>query len=396
MTGPHDDLFDRLHAAADSVPPSTLDLPVVLVTSRRKATARRAATGTAVLTAFAVLGVGVASGLPSQVAHELVPAAAYETLSTEIAHREIAPGITAVAEAATYELPDKTVVLDTGIETGANGDRFLIVSTVEFEAGLADLEDGEIVDRSDAKDPARIQEMTELGYPPIETQRVQVVAGDDAELRRLQDGYEPTNVVVEDVPSVVAVEAGARRIVFATPLSKGTTDEADTYVTSWEPFEGADGTTVSTLLTPSLVVPERQREVVALEVSDESSFAPQLVLTFAAATRGAGGCSRPDAGCTVAYDPETGVATPSAAVDPRWKDPVDPVQLELNALVHDQATSDEVVLRCLELRGAADGLDMASLTVPNRRDRLGEDRDTMVRCEADEQLALFSMLADGS
>ncbi|MEK8226955.1 hypothetical protein NKG05_14055 [Oerskovia sp. M15] len=47
MSIPMDDLVARLHAAADAVPPSTLDLPVVLRSSRRKATVRRLATGTA-------------------------------------------------------------------------------------------------------------------------------------------------------------------------------------------------------------------------------------------------------------------------------------------------------------------------------------------------------------
>ncbi|MEK8226956.1 hypothetical protein NKG05_14060 [Oerskovia sp. M15] len=130
-------------------------------------------------------------------------------------HEEVAPGITAVAEAATYELPDKTVVLDTGIETGEHGDRFLIVSTVELVAGVADEESitndpgtGVVVPIRDPKDPAYIQEMAALGYLPIENQRVQVVVGDEDELNRIRSGAAPTTVVVPEVGSTVTVETG--------------------------------------------------------------------------------------------------------------------------------------------------------------------------------------------
>ncbi|MFE4465367.1 hypothetical protein ACFRCR_09650 [Oerskovia sp. NPDC056781] len=311
MTGSHDDLFDRLHAAADSVPPSTLDLPVVLVTSRRKATARRAVAGTAVLTACAVLGVGVASGLPGRVAHDLVPAATYETLRTEIVHREVAPGITAVAEAATYELPDESVVLDTGIETGAHGDRFLIVSTVELSAGGS-------VEPVDRDDPETIGWMADLGYGPVENQRIQVIAGDDAELRRLRGGAGPTTVVVSTLGSAAVVDTEEGRFVFGTTVSERVDDARTTSVPSWDPFTQADGTAGTSLLVPTLTIPQRARVPFALALTKETSFAPVTAASFTDDRSATGPCTERVDGCAVSYDTRSRVAIQSQVEDPRW------------------------------------------------------------------------------
>jgi hypothetical protein len=311
MTGSHDDLFDRLHAAADSVPPSTLDLPVVLVTSRRKATARRAVTGTAVLTACAVLGVGVASGLPGRVAHDLVPAATYETLSAEIVHREVAPGITAVAEAATYELPDESVVLDTGIETGGHGDRFLIVSTVELSAGGT-------VESVDRDDPETIRWMAELGYGPVENQRIQVIAGDDAELRRLRGGAEPTTVVVSTLGSAAVVDTEEGRFVFGTTVSGHVDDPRIASVPSWDPFTQVDGTTGTSLLVPTLAIPQSTREPFVLALTKETSFAPVMAASSTDDRSATGPCTERVDGCAVSYDTRSRVAIQSQVEDPRW------------------------------------------------------------------------------
>ena len=335
MTGPHDDLFDRLHAAADAVPASTLDLPVVLVTSRRKATARRAVAGTAVLTAFAVLGVGVASGVPGQVAHELVPAASGDTLSTEIVHREIAPGITAVAEAAAYELPDETVVLDTGIETGAHGDRFLIVSTVEFSAGgpfedgtvtidpgtgqVLDVAAGEGTEPSqDPEDPAYIQQMADLGYAPLETQRLQVVAGDEAELRRLRSGADPTTVVVSTLGPAAVVDTEGGRFVFGATLSENTGDDPGAFVSSWDSFTRDDGATGTFLIVPTLPIPQRAQAPFALVLTPETSFAPMMSAGFTDDYSATGPCTDRVDGCAVSYDAQSRVAVESQVEDPRW------------------------------------------------------------------------------
>ncbi|MFF3065841.1 hypothetical protein ACFVQ3_14935 [Oerskovia sp. NPDC057915] len=311
MTGPHDDLFDRLHAAADSVPPSTLDLPVVLLTSRRKATARRAATGTAVLTVCAVLGVGVASGLPSQVVHDLAPASSSETLTTEIVHREVALGITAVAEAATYELPDETVVLDTGIETGAHGDRFLLISTVEFEAGGS-------VASVDREDPATIKKMADLGYAPLERQRIQVAAGDEAELRRLRGGAEPTTVVVSTLGSAAVVDTDGGRFVFGTTFSEHVDDEPGTFVSSWDPFTQVDGSTGTFLIAPTLPIPQRALAPFALALTKETSFAPVMAASFTADYSATGPCTERVDGCAVSYDAQSRAAIQSQVEDPRW------------------------------------------------------------------------------
>ncbi|MEK8226957.1 hypothetical protein NKG05_14065 [Oerskovia sp. M15] len=127
-----------------------------------------------------------------------------------------------------------------------------------------------------------------------------------------------------------------------------------------------------------------------LAVTDESLFAPQMVVSFAAYSRSGGACSRASDGCLVSYDPETRVAVPSAEVDPRWATPVDPVQIEMNAM-DESRLGTAVLFRCLELRGAAAGLTEGDLAV-NRQDRIIDDTDTMVQCAVDETIARSSVL----
>lgn len=397
MTGPHDDLFDRLHSAADSVPPSTLDLPVVLVTSRRKATARRAVTGTAVLTVFAALGVGVASGLPSQVAHELDPAAAYETLSTEIVHREIAPGITAVAEAAAYELPDETVVLDTGIETGAHGDRFLIISTVEFSAGgpfedatvSIDPRTGQILDAAvaegaepsqDPKDPAYIQQMADLGYAPRETQRFQVVAGDEAELRRLRAGAEPTTVLVPVLSSAAVVDTEGGEFVFGAATNELFDDEPSAFVSSWEPITQADGKTGTLLLVPTLTIPERAQAPFALALTGETAFEPRMTASFGDGPRTTGACTELVDGCAVSYDAQSRVAIQSQEQDPRWAALLATGPYEDVAVL--DAGGDQVLFRCRAADDATEGSFREGLTT-EQEDRIITSTADLTYCKVE-------------
>ncbi|MGW6006351.1 hypothetical protein ACWFNS_18260 [Oerskovia enterophila] len=405
MNVPTDDFFDRLHSAADAVPPSTLDLPVVLATSRRKATTRRVLTGAAAFTALAVVGVGVATGLPGEVAHELAPAASSEIVSTEIVHREIAPGITAVAEAATYELPDKTVVLDTGIETGAHGDRFLIISTVDFSAGgpfedanvVVDPRTGEILDAAagedadpsqDPKDPAYIQQMADLGYAPRETQRFQVVVGDEAELRRLRAGAEPTTVLVPVLSSAAVVDTEDGQFVFGATANEYFNDEPSAFLSSRELITQADGTTGTLLLVPTLTIPERAQAPFALALTKETSFAPQATASIGDGLQATTACTELADGCAVSYDAQSRVAIRSQEQDPRWAGVFTAAAHEDVAVL--DSAGNQILFRC---RGGDDGTEASfreGLTA-DQEDRIITSTTDLTFCKVER-----STTGDGS
>ncbi|MHA7135060.1 hypothetical protein [Oerskovia turbata] len=328
----HDDLFDRLRDAADAVPPSTLDLPVVLIRSRRKAAARRVYNATTALAAVVVLGIGVAIVAPGHRDAPYAPAAPYEVVTAESVLEDVAPGITAVAQAATYERADGTVVLDTGIETGAHGDRFLVVVSVRLKVGGnrdtsrqpgEESEHAITVDPAtglprDIYDPAYVQHVAELGYPPIEERSVQVVAGDEGELERLRRGGAPRAIVVSAVGSIALVDNGGERLVFGVANQQAGPEVADLPIPAWNSFEGADG--MGTYLdAPLLAVPGQEFAMFALALDDEAAFEPRTEVKIADEGQASTGeCSVTVGSCAVAYDASARHATPSQVEDPRW------------------------------------------------------------------------------
>ncbi|WP_435737896.1 hypothetical protein V5D56_04675 [Cellulosimicrobium sp. PMB13] len=168
--GTDDDFVVRLRRAADAaVPESRLDLDVSLRTSRRKARARRALTATASVLAVAGVGTAAAVGAPalSGLSDLLVADAPYEVVVPEATTVDVAPGIVAVSEPATYLRDDGTYVLDLGLGAWADGERF-----------LAEVDEGGPDGRS------------------LSTLRV--VAGDDDDLAALRRGEDAGTVVLDD------------------------------------------------------------------------------------------------------------------------------------------------------------------------------------------------------
>lgn len=380
MTGPQDDdLFDRLHAAADAVPPSTLDLPVVLLTSRRKSTVRRAVAGAAAVTAVAVLGVAVTSGVPGDLARNLVPAASYRALSTEIVHEKVAPEVTAVSEAATYERPDGTIVLDTGIGTGADGDRFMVVASVELTAGAPlQMPVDPTLDRSD---PDYIQEMAALGYAPMEDPHVQVVVGDEAELERLRGGGTPTTVVLDDVAgmSTITLVTGTQLLLGLVEPSGGWSERV-TYLSTWEPIPGPDGGQVTSVAVPTLPFVGENVEMYVVRSDVPGDRPPfRAALQVSSSTWNVAACSAEDPGCASTYDPQTGdVVRSTGTTDRRFVSPEDSVMLELSRLP--TAAEPDVMAFCLGLRGEAVPRGANGNALP---EDLGVDPDAWRRCLLD-------------
>ncbi|MET4225982.1 hypothetical protein [Oerskovia enterophila] len=385
MNVPTDDFFDRLHAAADAVPPSTLDLPVVLATSRRKATARRVLTGVAAFTAVAVVGVGVATGLPGEVAHELAPAAGYETLSTEVVHQEVAPGISAVAEAATYELPDGTVVLDTGIETGAHGDRFLVVTTVEVGAAAYDVqvdpETGEVLETRESGDLARVQKMIDLGYAPAEVQHVQLVVGDDGELGRLREGAAPAHVVLDEVGSAVLTSPSGTELLVGLTAPSGGWAETTTYLATWEPIVGPENREITSVAVPTLPVAGDGLELYVVQADppgDRLSFRGALAVTNHDELVTT--CGPQASACDLTFDPKTREVG-AGSTGPSTETPEDPVATALDEI----APGADLMSVCLELRGQ--GAVAVTETGASAPEKLGVDPDTWRRCVVDRSYA---------
>lgn len=131
-TPPDDDFLLRLRRTADdAVPPSTLDLDVVLRSSRRGAQRRRSLAGVAGVVALGLVGTGVVTaggpGGVRELAREVVTdSPEYEVLVAEPTTVDVAPGVVAVAEPATYLRDDGTYVLDLGLDAWRDGERFLV------------------------------------------------------------------------------------------------------------------------------------------------------------------------------------------------------------------------------------------------------------------------------
>ncbi len=131
-TPPDDDFLLRLRRTADdAVPPSTLDLDVVLRSSRRGAQRRRSLAGVAGVVALGLVGTGVVTaggpGGVRELAREVVTGSpGYEVLVAEPTTVDVAPGVVAVAEPATYLRDDGTYVLDLGLGAWRDGERFLV------------------------------------------------------------------------------------------------------------------------------------------------------------------------------------------------------------------------------------------------------------------------------
>src|SRR5690606_25913361 len=131
-TPPEDDFLARLRRTADdAVPPSTLDLDVVLRSSRRGVQRRRSLAGAAGVVALGLVGTGVVTvGGPDglrDLAREVVTGSpGYEVVTAQATLVDVAPGVVAVSEPATYLRDDGTYVLDLGLGAWRDGERFFV------------------------------------------------------------------------------------------------------------------------------------------------------------------------------------------------------------------------------------------------------------------------------
>ncbi|MFB8228939.1 hypothetical protein [Cellulosimicrobium sp. NPDC055967] len=206
-TPPEDDFLARLRRTADdAVPPSELDLDVVLRSSRRGVQRRRSLAGVAGVVALGLVGTGVVTaGGPDglrDLAREVVTGSpGYEVVTAEATLVDVAPGVVAVKEPATYLREDGAYVLDLGLSAWRDGERFF----VEYRP-----------------EPAGSEQ------PP----GLRVLAGDDDDLAALRRGGTAGTVVHDGFQNLVLLqrEGGAEGLV----LSVANSDTPPGSDPSWE------------------------------------------------------------------------------------------------------------------------------------------------------------------
>ncbi|WP_264030873.1 hypothetical protein [Cellulosimicrobium sp. SH8] len=195
-TPPEDDFLARLRSTADdAVPPSELDLDVVLRSSRRGVQRRRSLAGVAGVVALGLVGTGVVTaGGPDglrDLAREVVSGSSgYEAVTARATLVDVAPGVVAVKEPATYLREDGAYVLDLGLGAWRDGERFF----VEY-----------------------LPEPAESEQPP----GLRVLAGDDGDLAVLRRGGTAGTVVHDGFQHLVLLqrEGGEGGLVLSARLS---------------------------------------------------------------------------------------------------------------------------------------------------------------------------------
>jgi len=365
-TPPEDDFLARLRRTADdAVPPSELDLDLVLRSSRRGVQRRRSLAGVAGVVALGLVGTGVVTaGGPDRLrdlAREVVTGSpGYEVVTAEATAVDLAHGVVAVEEPATYLREDGTYVLDLGLGAWRDGERFL----VEYAPG------------SEAE-----------GVAPT----VRVVAGDDADLRGLLRGEAAGTVLRSGSLGMSVVErvGGHERLVVG--LSLAHVREGDLWAVLAGEVSGASGATVSTLAVPTTALDGGT--LYAMLLGTPSAEAPDVrgMTSYDARTWSNETCDGPmdahEGGfstCRSDYDPVTGRAGALLRTSP----PADPAVLSVLRSVRDERSenaADVYVLleACLDVRGepVPGPGPLASFDVPP-----GVDGDTWRQCLMDTAL----------
>lgn len=371
-TPPEDDFLARLRRTADdAVPPSTLDLDVVLRSSRRGVQRRRSLAGVAGVVALGLVGTGVVTaGGPDglrDLAREVVSGSpGYEVVTAQATLVDVAPGVVAVDEPATYLRVDGTYVLDLGLGAWRDGDRFF----VEYRP-----------------EPAGSK------WPP----ELRVLAGDDDDLAALRRGDAAGTVVHDGFQHLVLLqrEGGEDGLVLSAQMS-GTSPGADPSwerdrLQTWVALAGeAPGATGSTFRLPDAWASGLFLNVAALGPDAGSVADVRGVISSTTFSDGTSytivTCGSPlsdadrDPSCRSSYDPTTRettpVETPSSVLDRSVVD-------RLLPLADDPGGRSEAELRaCLAARGAEPAV------LPDRwdLDPPGVDGDAWRQCHLDVSL----------
>ncbi|MFE9232600.1 hypothetical protein [Cellulosimicrobium funkei] len=329
-TPPDDDFLLRLRRTADdAVPPSTLDLDVVLRSSRRGAQRRRSLAGVAGVVALGLVGTGVVTaggpGGVRELAREVVTGSpGYEVLVAEPTTVDVAPGVVAVAEPATYLRDDGTYVLDLGLGAWRDGDRFF----VEYDPG------------SEAE-----------GSAPA----MRVVAGDSGDLRRLRRGEDVGTVVSSGHAKMAIVERAAsdeRLVLGLSPLN----GDGELWAVLADEVTDATGASVTSLVVPTSVHGGRVLSAMLLgtsaapgpEIRGLTSYDTEVWSTETCESAGQGEDGFSD--CRTEYDPRTG-RSDALLREPPTGDPA--VLGALRSVVEERGDPDVYALldACLDARG---------------------------------------------
>ena len=364
-TPPEDDFLARLRRTADdAVPPSTLDLDVVLRSSRRGVQRRRSLAGAAGVVALGLVGTGVVTaGGPDRLrdlAREVVTGSpGYEVVTAEATLVDVAPGVVAVSEPATYLRDDGTYVLDLGLPAWDGGDRFLV------EAGV----------------------VNDLGHV---TADVTLRAGDDDDLAALRAGR-PAGTVIDDGPRSVVVDPASGRVlvVGVTPNATLAGRDASRTFVALAGEAAAPAGAVTSFELPTAQVhdgPVTDYEVYAALLDGDGTALPDVrgVMSFAADAQTYHSCTAPRAdepdrhACAVRYDAATGHVEADREYPRTAADPVlDALRAEAAAAEESRDVPD-LLRPCLAARGLTEPLP-ADVRVTDS----GPVADTWRRCLVD-------------
>ncbi|QJW34993.1 hypothetical protein [Cellulosimicrobium protaetiae] len=341
-TPPEDDFLARLRRTADdAVPPSTLDLDVVLRSSRRGVRRRRSFAGVAGVVALGLVGTGVVTaGGPGglrELAREVVTGSpGYEVVTAEATLVDVAPGVVAVSEPAAYLREDDTYVLDLGLPAWDGDDRFLV------EAGV----------------------VNDLGHL---TTDVTLRVGDDDDLAALRAGR-PAGTVVDDGSHSVVVDPASGRTLVVGVMPDGAlvgTATTRSFLGLTGEVTDTAGVRATTLELPTAQVQDGSLvdfEVYAAVLGGDGTPLPDVrgYLGFTEFEHMYATCSppapdRPDSeACAVRYDAATGRVEADRDYPTVTADPVlDALRAEVAGL-DDPLAAPDLLTPCLEARGIAD------------------------------------------
>lgn len=363
---PEDDFLARLRRTADdAVPPSTLDLDVVLRSSRRGVQRRRSLAGVAGVVALGLVGTGVVTaggpdGLRDLAREVATGSPGYEVVTAEATLVDVAPGVVAVSEPATYLRDDGAYVLDLGLPAWDDGDRFLV--EVDVVNDLGRLTTDATLRAGDDDDLAALRAGRSAGTVVDDGRRAVVV--DPESGRAVVVGVEPGNTVAGDLTRTfvgltadVADEIGGRATSLELPTA-----------------QVVDGPTVVLDVYAAL-----------LDADEQTAAQVRGVMSYGTNTQWTVTCEalRPDEAdelaCAVRYDDATGLVE----VDRDYPTPVDdPVldMLRVEAVGVDLPSGDVGLLdACLAGRGVPDG----SATLGLRPWSEGPQGDAWRRCALD-------------
>ncbi|KON74490.1 hypothetical protein M768_00770 [Cellulosimicrobium cellulans F16] len=367
---PEDDFLARLRRTADdAVPPSTLDLDVVLRSSRRGVQRRRSLAGVAGVVALGLVSTGVVTaGGPDglrELAREVVSGSpGYEVLISEPMVAGVVPGVVALLEPASYLRDDGTYILDLGLGAWRPGERFFV----------------------------------EFG-PSESLPELRVVAGDDDDLAALRRGDPAGTVVHEGYSSIVLIQRknGEESLFLSVEPSTFSVGTDPGYERSrresWMILAGDEpGATGSTVPLPDAWADGLFLQAAVLGRDGVPTADLRGVLTAMTAHNGSSmgvlTCGSPlrdseqDPRCRSSYDPETRevvpVDTPLAVLDRSVVDRLLPIASTDGELFD----VERELQTCLSVRGA----EVSVLSDPWETDPEGVDGDAWRQCLFDASL----------